>query len=168
MRQATPVSGDVGEQYAFDPAEKPKVGHRSRERTAVGMTEVRCDREVARYPRGLVVGKERELAGRPGSHHWHLHQSTIPGTLELNAWQGRVWVNVHRVEMADGQANLLINSRDFRARTSWSGVTRVPKQPPRCRPVTRVSRPSRYVTVYVFGRLSVSGGQRLMVREGPT
>src|SRR5438876_7027683 len=45
--------------------------------------------------RGLVVRSERELAGRIGSHHWHLRMPGLPGTLELNEWQSRVWVNVH-------------------------------------------------------------------------
>lgn len=45
--------------------------------------------------RGLVVRSERELAGRAGSHHWHLGIPGRPGTLELNEWQNRVWVKVH-------------------------------------------------------------------------
>jgi hypothetical protein len=45
--------------------------------------------------RGLVVRSERELAGRPGSHHWHLGLPDTRGTLELNEWRGRVWVKVH-------------------------------------------------------------------------
>ncbi len=45
--------------------------------------------------RGLVVRSERELAGRTDSRHWHLRFPGSPGTLELNAWLGRVWVNVH-------------------------------------------------------------------------
>jgi hypothetical protein len=45
--------------------------------------------------RGLVVRSERELAGRTGSHHWHLRMPGRPGTLELNEWQNRVWVKVH-------------------------------------------------------------------------
>ena len=45
--------------------------------------------------RGLVVRSERELAGRADSYHWHLRMSGRPGTLELNEWQGRVWVKVH-------------------------------------------------------------------------
>ena len=45
--------------------------------------------------RGLVVRSERELAGRTGSHHWHLRMPGRPGTLELNEWQSRVWVKVH-------------------------------------------------------------------------
>jgi len=45
--------------------------------------------------RGLVVRSERELAGRTGSRHWHLRVPGRPGTLELNTWQNRVWVNVH-------------------------------------------------------------------------
>ena len=45
--------------------------------------------------RGLVVRSERELAGRAGSRHWHLGVPGRAGTLELNEWQGRVWVNVH-------------------------------------------------------------------------
>ena len=47
--------------------------------------------------RGLVVRSERELAGRSGSHHWHLRIPGRPGTLELNEWQNRVWVKVHRL-----------------------------------------------------------------------
>jgi hypothetical protein len=45
--------------------------------------------------RGLVVRSERELAGRTGSHHWHLRMPGRAGTLELNEWQNRVWVKVH-------------------------------------------------------------------------
>lgn len=45
--------------------------------------------------RGLVVRSERELAGRPGSRHWHLGIPGRAGTLELNESENRVWVNVH-------------------------------------------------------------------------
>jgi hypothetical protein len=45
--------------------------------------------------RGIVIRSERELAGRTGSHHWHLRMPGRPGTLELNEWQNRVWVKVH-------------------------------------------------------------------------
>jgi hypothetical protein len=45
--------------------------------------------------RGLVVRSERELAGRAGSHHWHLGMPGRQGTLELNEWQNRVSVKVH-------------------------------------------------------------------------
>lgn len=45
--------------------------------------------------RGLVVRNERQLAGRPGSRHWHLGIPGSPGTLELNEWRNRVWVKVH-------------------------------------------------------------------------
>ena len=45
--------------------------------------------------RGLVTRSERELAGRPGSRHWHLRMPGRPGTLELTEWQNRVWVKVH-------------------------------------------------------------------------
>ena len=45
--------------------------------------------------RGLIVQSERELAGRAGSRHWHLQIPGRAGTLELNEWQGRVWVKVH-------------------------------------------------------------------------
>ena len=45
--------------------------------------------------RGLMVRSERELAGRAGSHHWHLRITGRPGTLELNEWRNQVWVNVH-------------------------------------------------------------------------
>jgi hypothetical protein len=45
--------------------------------------------------RGLVIRSKRELAGRPGSHHWHLRMPGRPGTLELSEWQNRVSVKVH-------------------------------------------------------------------------
>lgn len=45
--------------------------------------------------RGLIIESERELAGRVGSKHWHLRIPGRAGTLELNEWQGRVWVKVH-------------------------------------------------------------------------
>jgi hypothetical protein len=45
--------------------------------------------------RGLIIQSERELAGRTGSHHWHLRMPGRPGTLELNEWRNRVWVKVH-------------------------------------------------------------------------
>jgi hypothetical protein len=50
--------------------------------------------------RGLVVQSERSLAGRAGSHHWHLRIPGRAGTLELNEWEDRVWVKVH--PMRDG------------------------------------------------------------------
>lgn len=52
--------------------------------------------------RGLVVRSERELAGRPGSRHWHLRIPGRPGTLELSEWQNRVWVQVHPRREGDG------------------------------------------------------------------
>lgn len=45
--------------------------------------------------RGLVVRSERQLAKRPGSHHWHLAFPGRQGTIELSEWQNRVWVKVH-------------------------------------------------------------------------
>jgi hypothetical protein len=57
------------------------------------LTARRALDECAR--RGLVVRSERELAGLTGSRHWHLRIPGHPGTLELNAWQDRVWVKVH-------------------------------------------------------------------------
>jgi len=45
--------------------------------------------------RGLVVRSDRELAGRTGSHHYHLAFPDKPGTLELNEWQGKVWFSVN-------------------------------------------------------------------------
>jgi len=44
---------------------------------------------------GLAVRSERELSGRPGSHHYHLAFPGRPGTLELNEWQGGVWFSVN-------------------------------------------------------------------------
>ena len=45
--------------------------------------------------RGLVVRSERELAGLPGSHHWHFGFPDRPGTIELSEWQNRASVKVH-------------------------------------------------------------------------
>ena len=45
--------------------------------------------------RGLSIRNQRQLAGKAGSRHWHLRMGTGPGTLELNDWNGRVWVTVH-------------------------------------------------------------------------
>jgi hypothetical protein len=50
---------------------------------------------------GLVVTSERELAGCPGSRHWHLRIPDQAGTLELNEWRGRVWVKVHPLREGD-------------------------------------------------------------------
>jgi len=44
--------------------------------------------------RGLVIRSERELAGHPGSRHWHLRMPDRSGTLELSESQSRVWVKV--------------------------------------------------------------------------
>ena len=44
---------------------------------------------------GLAVRSERELAGRPGSRHYHLAFPGKPGTLELSEWQGRAWFSVN-------------------------------------------------------------------------
>lgn len=43
--------------YAFDPAERPKVGHRSREWTAVSQTELLVIREMARCLRAIAEGR---------------------------------------------------------------------------------------------------------------
>lgn len=40
--------------YAFDPAERPKVGKRSREAAVVGDSEVACVREMAHQLKGGV------------------------------------------------------------------------------------------------------------------
>ena len=45
--------------------------------------------------RGLVIRSERELAGRPGSKHWHLAMPNRAGTLELGKSDGKVWFKVH-------------------------------------------------------------------------
>jgi hypothetical protein len=45
--------------------------------------------------RGLVVRSERQLAGRPGSRHYHLSLPGKPGTLELTESQGSVWFSVN-------------------------------------------------------------------------
>ena len=43
--------------YAFDPSEKPVVGKRSREWTAVGQTELHCVQEMARCLGELKAGR---------------------------------------------------------------------------------------------------------------
>ena len=45
------------EQYAFDASEKPIVGKRSREWTAVGPTELECVRTMARCLGELKAGR---------------------------------------------------------------------------------------------------------------
>lgn len=45
--------------------------------------------------RGLQVRSARELAGRSGSHHYHLGFPGRSGTLELSEWQGEVWFSVN-------------------------------------------------------------------------
>ena len=35
------------------------------------------------------------MAGRPGSHHYHLARPGQPGTLELSEWKGEVWFSVN-------------------------------------------------------------------------
>ena len=63
-----------------------------------------CGRRV------LVIVSERQLAGRPGSRHWHLRIPARSGTLELTAWKGRSWVKVHPLregEWAAGTARRL-------------------------------------------------------------
>jgi hypothetical protein len=58
VHEATPDGWYVGrpyfderhnrwEQYAYDPSEKPVVGKRSREWTAIGPTELRCVQTMA-------------------------------------------------------------------------------------------------------------------------
>jgi hypothetical protein len=44
---------------------------------------------------GLEVRSERPLAGRPGSHHYHLARPGQPGTLELSESEGEVWFSVN-------------------------------------------------------------------------
>jgi hypothetical protein len=46
-----------GEQRAYDLRERPKIGKRSREWTAVGRTEVECVREMARCLREISAGR---------------------------------------------------------------------------------------------------------------
>lgn len=56
--------------------------------------------------RGLVVSTERELAGHPGSGHWHLRLPGRPGTLELSTLEDRVWVKVHPRRAGDWAPDL--------------------------------------------------------------
>jgi hypothetical protein len=43
--------------YAFDSFEQPEVGLRSRERTAIGASELECLREMARCLREISAGR---------------------------------------------------------------------------------------------------------------
>ena len=45
------------EQYAFDPSERPKVGLRSREWTAVGTSELHVLRQMGRCLREISLGR---------------------------------------------------------------------------------------------------------------
>ena len=68
--------------------------------TLVAMIEMTVPASVERtldecLRRGLEVRSQRELAGRPGSHHYHLAIAGKPGTLELSEWQGDVWFSVN-------------------------------------------------------------------------
>jgi hypothetical protein len=65
--------------------------------------------------RRLVVKSERPLAGRPGSRHWHLAIPGLAGTLELNEWEGRVWVKVHPRRTGDWAPDL---ARELAAMTT--------------------------------------------------
>jgi hypothetical protein len=44
--------------------------------------------------RGLVTRSERELGGKPGSHHYHMAIPGKTGTLELSELDGKVWFSV--------------------------------------------------------------------------
>ncbi len=68
VHDATPAGWYVGRpsyyderrqwvQYAFDPSERPRVGLRSREWTAVGATEVEAVAEMARCLREIKEGR---------------------------------------------------------------------------------------------------------------
>lgn len=43
--------------YAYDTTEKARIGKRSREWTAVGMTQAECVREMARCLREIRAGR---------------------------------------------------------------------------------------------------------------
>jgi hypothetical protein len=44
---------------------------------------------------GLEIKSQREIARKPGSHHYHLGRAGQSGTLELSAWQGEVWFSIN-------------------------------------------------------------------------
>ena len=76
------------------------LGRSSQANLLVAMIEVPVPATVERAldacrRQGLEVRSERELAGRPGSHHYHLAYPGRPGTLELSEWQGEVWFSVN-------------------------------------------------------------------------
>jgi hypothetical protein len=58
------------------------------------------------HRRGLVITTQRELAGRPGSSHWHLRIPGHAGTLELSECSGRVSVKVHPRRQGDWAPDL--------------------------------------------------------------
>ncbi len=51
------MAGNPWEMYASDPAERPKMGGRSREWTAIGRSEVHAVREMARCLREIGEGR---------------------------------------------------------------------------------------------------------------
>ncbi len=68
VHDATPAGWHVGRpsyhderrewiQYAFDPSERPRVGVRSREWTAIGPSEAEVIREMARCLREIAAGR---------------------------------------------------------------------------------------------------------------
>ncbi len=66
----------------------------------LGLTAEQALAECAR--RGLVIASRRELAGRPGSVHWHLRTPGRSGTIELTELDGRVSVKVHPRRQGEG------------------------------------------------------------------
>jgi hypothetical protein len=51
------LASNPWEQYAYDPTERPKMGRRSREWTAIGRSEVQVVREMARCLREIAAGR---------------------------------------------------------------------------------------------------------------
>ncbi len=51
------MAANPWEMYAFDPAERPNMGARSREWTAIGNREVKAVREMARCLREIAAGR---------------------------------------------------------------------------------------------------------------
>ena len=52
---------------------------------------------------GLVLGMKGELAGFPGSIHWHYKKKDVSGTLELTLWpaEKKMWAQAQAGRKAD-------------------------------------------------------------------
>ncbi len=89
VHDATPAGWHVGRptykderrqwhQYAFDPSERPVVGLRSREWTAVAESEEGVVLEMARCLRGIAAGRTPQEGRRRARESWRFERSEAP------------------------------------------------------------------------------------------